>query len=79
VIPVVLRCELQRVVDVEGEHLPVRLLLTEAEESLDVRPTVRAVDPRHRGTPLKLGGLRCVGEHLPGPEQSLDVHAVVDQ
>ena len=35
--------------------------------------------PGHRGTPLEPGDLRCVGERLPGPEQRLDVHPVVDE
>ena len=41
----VLRGELQRVVDVERERRPVPLLLAEAEERLDAGAAVRAVDP----------------------------------
>src|SRR5690349_17627775 len=75
---VVLRGELQRVVDVVAEPRVVLLLAAEAVERLDVRTAVRAVDPRHRRTPLELRDLRRVGQGVAYAEQRLDVDAVVD-
>ena len=65
---VVLRGELQRVVDVEHERLPVLLLVPEAVERLDVGLAVGAVDRRHRRPPLELGDLGGVGEGIASAE-----------
>ena len=75
---VILRGELQRMIDVVAEPRAVLLLLAEAVERLDIRATVRAVDPGHCRPPLELGDLRGAGQGVADAEQRLDVDAVVD-
>ena len=59
------------VVGIEGEFGLVGLLRAEAEEALDRRLAVGAVDPLAGRPPRKLGGLRRLGERLAGAEQYL--------
>src|SRR5262249_22138346 len=74
----VLRGELQRMVDVVAEPRVVLLLVAEAVERLNIRAAVRAVDPRHRRTPLELRDLRGIRQSVPHTQQRFDVDAVVD-
>src|SRR5262245_65425963 len=73
----VLRGELQRMVDVVAEPRVVLLLVAEAVERLNIRAAVRAVDPGHRGTPLEMRDLRGVGHGVAHAEQRFYVDAVV--
>ena len=56
----------------------VMLLLAEAEEALNGRATVSAVDPLTRRAPSEFCGLWCPGQRLARAEQSLDIDTIID-
>src|SRR5262245_1822927 len=70
--------ELLGMIGLDGEGLVAALLGAEAEEAVDLRAAVRAVDPVARRAPLELRGLRRLLQRFAGAEKCVDINAIVD-